>query len=157
MELGGLVDERLNPAGFRNWKEEATTGTTVHAYLLNNYWHTNYKADQEGRLRFRFVLRPHTVEPPAEITAFSRELEQPLLVLPAGRLPRRTTLPLQLDPDVEVIALRPAGDGRALRARLLNAGDHPQVVRPARGEPVRLQPWETITLRIADSGAGPRD
>jgi hypothetical protein len=148
VELGGLVDERLGPAGTRLWKQEPATGTTVHAYLLNNYWHTNYKADQEGRLRFRFALRPHGGEPPAEITAFSREIEQPLLVLPAGLRPRRARLPLRTDPDVQLVSLRPAGEGRALLARLLNAGDRPQAVRVARGEPVRLRPWEVITLRL---------
>ena len=80
-----MVDERPNPAGIRHWKQEPYAGTTVHAYLLNNYWHTNYKADQEGLLRFRFVLRPHGVEPPLAVMDLSRDLEQPLVVLPANR------------------------------------------------------------------------
>ncbi len=82
VELGSLVDERKNAAGIRHWRQEPYAGTTVHAYLLNNYWHTNYKADQEGRLRFRFVLRPHGDEPPAALMDLTRDLEQPLVVLP---------------------------------------------------------------------------
>jgi alpha-mannosidase len=85
VELGTMVDERPNPAGIRHWKQEPYTGTTVHAYLLNNYWHTNYKADQQGPLRFRFVLRPHGVEPPLAVMDMSRGLEQPLVVLPELR------------------------------------------------------------------------
>jgi hypothetical protein len=85
VELGGLVDERPNPAGIRHWKPEPYAGTTVHAYLLNNYWHTNYKAEQQGLLRFRFVLRPHGVEPPEAVMDLSRDLEQPLVVLPERR------------------------------------------------------------------------
>lgn len=84
VELGTLVDERPSPAGIRHWKQGPYAGTTVHAYLLNNYWHTNYKAEQEGLLRFRFVLRPHGVEPPLAVMDLSRDLEQPLVVLPEG-------------------------------------------------------------------------
>ncbi|HYN03333.1 MAG TPA: hypothetical protein VE359_12870 [Vicinamibacteria bacterium] len=85
VELGTMVDERPNPAGIRHWKQEPYAGTTVHAYLLNNYWHTNYKADQQGLLRFRFVLRPHGVEPLLAVMDLSRDIEQPLVVLPANR------------------------------------------------------------------------
>ena len=148
VELGGLVDERPNPAGIRHWKPEPYAGTTVHAYLLNNYWHTNYKAEQEGLLRFRFVLRPHGPEPPAEIVALSRDLEQPLLVLPGGRLPSSAAVKLEADPAVQVVALRPAGEGRARLVRLLNAGDRPQAARVAGGPPGLLQPWEVRTVRL---------
>jgi hypothetical protein len=82
VELGTLVDERPSPTGIRRWKQEPYASTTVHAYLLNNYWHTNYKADQEGPLRFRFVLRPHGGERPLAVMDLSRDLEQPLVVLP---------------------------------------------------------------------------
>ncbi len=87
VELGTMVDERPGPTGIRQWRQEPYSGTTVHAYLLNNYWHTNYKAEQEGLLRFRFVLRPHGAEPPEAVMALSRDLEQPLLVLPQAGLP----------------------------------------------------------------------
>jgi hypothetical protein len=148
VEIGSLVDERPNPAGIRHWKVEPAQGTTVHAYLLNNYWHTNYKADQQGLLRFRFVLRPHGVEPPGAITALSRDLEQPLLVLPAGRLPRQASLPLEAGAGVQVVGLRPAGEGQALLVRVLNASDERQGVRAGTGARTSLEPWETVTLRL---------
>jgi hypothetical protein len=120
----------------------------VHAYLLNNYWHTNYRADQQGFLRFRFVLRPHGVEPPGAITSMSRDLEQPLLVLPRSRRPRSASLPVEAGAAVQVVGLRPAGEGRTLLVRLLNASDERQVVRAGDGARTWLSPWETLTLRV---------
>jgi hypothetical protein len=148
VELGRLVDERPNPAGIRHWRSEPYRGTTVHAYLLNNYWHTNYKADQEGLLRFRFVLRPHGIEAAGTITALSRDLEQPLLVFPAGRRPKGASLPIEAGAGVQVVGLRPAGEGEALLVRVLNASDEGQDVRAGSGPRTRLLPWETTTLRV---------
>jgi hypothetical protein len=148
VELGSLVDERPGPTGIRQWRQEPYAGTTVHAYLLNNYWHTNYKADQEGPLRFRFVLRPHGVEPAGAITSMSRDLEQPLLVLPAGGRPRGASLPVEAGAGVQVVGLRPAGEGRALLVRLLNATDESQQLRSDDGRRIPLAPWETVTLRV---------
>jgi alpha-mannosidase len=148
VELGDLVDERPSPAGIRRWKPEPYAGTTVHAYLLNNYWHTNYKAEQQGLLRFRFVLRPHGPELPAELTAFSRDLEQPLVVLPGGGLPRPAALKIEAHSAVQLVSLRPAGEGRALLVRLLDASDRPQSARVDGGPPALLQPWEVATVRV---------
>jgi hypothetical protein len=148
VELGGLVDERPSPSGIRSWKQEAYAGTTVHAYLLNNYWHTNYKAEQDGRLRFRFVLRPHGAEPAGAITAMSRDLEQPLLVLPAGARPRGASLELEAGAGVQVVGVRPAGEGRALLVRVLNTAGERQQVRAPDGRRTALAPWETVVLRL---------
>jgi hypothetical protein len=148
VELGAMVDERPGPTGIRPWRPEPYAGTTVHAYLLNNYWHTNYKADQQGLLRFRFVLRPHGVEPPAAITSFSRDLEQPLLVLPAADRPRSASLPIEAGAAAQVVGLRPAGEGRALLVRLLNASDERQALRAGDGARTWLSPWETRTVRL---------
>ena len=57
LELGAITDERQNDRGVRSWPEGMAAGTTVYAYLFNNYWHTNYKAYQQGPLTYRFVLR----------------------------------------------------------------------------------------------------
>jgi hypothetical protein len=148
VELGAMVDERPSAIGIRQWKQEPYAGTTVHAFLLNNYWHTNYKAEQQGVLRFRFALRPHGVEPPGEVVALSRDLEQPLVVLPHARVRRRTELKLDADPAVQVVGLRPAGEGAALVVRLLNASDRRQAARVGRGAPVSLGPWEVATARV---------
>lgn len=54
-EVGGLIDEsRLN--GAKVWKREEQSTSAVFLYLLNNYWHTNYKADQEGSIAFDINL-----------------------------------------------------------------------------------------------------
>ncbi len=147
IELGRLVDERPNVAGIRRWSTEPAGGTTVHAYLFNNYWHTNYKAEQAGPLRFRFVLRPHGPEAAGALTAFSRELEQPLLVLPPASTPALHRLRLEVDPDVHVVGLRPSGEGATRLVRLLNAGERPRTARVDGGAPVDLQPWEVRELR----------
>lgn len=51
-ELGDMVDETpVN--GAKVWKREVTDVDPLFAYVLNNYWHTNFKAWQEGLLEFR--------------------------------------------------------------------------------------------------------
>jgi alpha-mannosidase len=148
VELGSIVDERPNEAGIRRWRTAVETGTTVHAYLLDNYWHTNYKADQEGPLRFRFVLRPHGAEADAATSAFSREVEQPPIVVPAGARPATARpLPLRLGPDVLVVSLRPDDDGRTRLVRLLNASDGPRDAGAGAAN-VRLEARETRLVRV---------
>ena len=147
VELGGLVDERKSLAGIRSWRTELAQGTTVHAYLLNNYWHTNYKAEQAGPLVFRFVLRAHGPEPAGALTAFSRELEQPLLVAKAARPGLARPLALRASPDVRVVSLRPAGAGRQRLVRLLNASDREQEALLPGAPSLRLAPWESVLVR----------
>ncbi|HTR98113.1 MAG TPA: hypothetical protein VML00_00105, partial [Bacteroidota bacterium] len=53
IETGTMTDERLNSAGVRSWRERAEAGSRIYSYVMNNYWHTNYKADQGGLAVFR--------------------------------------------------------------------------------------------------------
>ncbi|MDK9699658.1 MAG: hypothetical protein OEM52_05890 [bacterium] len=62
------------------WLREGSQQPPVFIYLLNNYWHTNYKADQEGIIEYRFVLMPHGRFDPSEIARFGKGCRQPLLV-----------------------------------------------------------------------------
>lgn len=41
-------------------------GAIALAWLTNNYWDTNFQADQSGLLRFRFRVRPHLAQPLGE-------------------------------------------------------------------------------------------
>jgi alpha-mannosidase len=130
VEVGALTDERQNDSGTRTWRSDAAPGSTLYAYLLNNYWHTNYKADQSGLLGYRFVLRPHGGFDASALRQFSAEAEQPLVVMEADRSAPLTQAPFRVESDgVIVNALRPAGDQQGLLLRLYNPSGRPANVR----------------------------
>jgi len=85
IEKGHMTDETLNRAGVRDWRESADTGGTLFSYLMNNYWHTNYKAEQDGESVFRFSLWPHLAYSTAATERFAVERAHPLIAMP--RLP----------------------------------------------------------------------
>ncbi len=58
---------------------------TVYAYAMNNYWHTNYRAWQEGPVTFRFSVQPHGVFDAAAAARFGAEAREPLIVTAAVR------------------------------------------------------------------------
>ena len=59
-QVGGLTAEAFKrDDGTESWLERTLPGSVLVAYLMNNYWHTNFKADQSGPVTFRFVVQPH--------------------------------------------------------------------------------------------------
>jgi len=120
----------------RTWRRQTAAGSTVYAYLLNNYWHTNYKADQEGQLIFRFALRPHGAFDEVALRRFGAEQEQPLLAYavdaqaPAARAPFRVE-----GAGVTVSSIRAAGDGSAMIVRLYNPSRSRSVARLVASRP----------------------
>jgi hypothetical protein len=55
VEIGGIIDEHRE-RGAKVWRREPQPTSPLYLYILNNYWHTNYKADQEGEIRFNVRL-----------------------------------------------------------------------------------------------------
>jgi len=85
-ELGDMVDERkvnpgkgTNPEYYKAWKTEAKSSSTIYLYALNNYWHTNFKADQEGRITFDLYLKMHGPFKLEEARRFGLEMTRPLI------------------------------------------------------------------------------
>ncbi|MBI5833789.1 MAG: hypothetical protein HZB16_15965, partial [Armatimonadetes bacterium] len=117
-EIGGitanLLGSQTNPAA---WRAKIEPTQTLWCWALNNHWHTNYKADQEGPLPFRFVLRPHAAYSAVEAQRFGIAQSQPLLVTAASGAVRRPLLSVG-SPDVMVSLLKPAHDGRGIIVRL---------------------------------------
>jgi alpha-mannosidase len=62
------------------WIKSTKTSSSIYSYVMNNYWHTNYKADQEGPVAFAYSIRPHATFDAAEAAKFGTERRQPLLV-----------------------------------------------------------------------------
>ena len=126
MEIGGPTDESPGPQGVRRWREDVAVSHTLLSYVMNNYWHTNYRADQEGRAEFRYSLRPHARFDRVAAYRFGVEASQPLLLRAAPAGGGAPGLPLTLIPTrVAVTVLRPAGDGKGWILRLFNPSEEP--------------------------------
>jgi alpha-mannosidase len=151
----------------------------VFSYAMNNYWMTNFKASQEGRVEFRYSL---TSLPPGAATfdrvassRFGWEVHTPLVAvwLPAKNKGRITTpfeslisidqpnviiQTLWLDSDGTPVArLREiagqATDARVSSAVFLGVMPPPPGASSDQGEvgsiPVSLKPFEIRTVKIA--------
>jgi hypothetical protein len=109
------------------WIRSLAPAQTIYSYVMNNYWHTNYKADQEGPTLFRYAIRPHG--PYVEVAAhrFGIESSRPLIAVPVGKSePERKTM-VRVEPDnVLVSALRPGQFGVDWELRLFNVSDETQ-------------------------------
>lgn len=77
-EIGEMVDESPINAGKKKWKTEAKSSSTLFLYAMNNYWHTNYKAEQNGKVRFEFVLKFHQAFELKNAIQMGLETTQPL-------------------------------------------------------------------------------
>ena len=112
-----LLDSQTNPDV---WCKHIGRTQTIYSWAMNNHWGTNYRAYQEGPVRFRFVLRPHRQSDPAENTCFATSFSEPLLTHAAGHQPIASLLKISPS-DVLVSALKPSDDGKALIVRLFGA------------------------------------
>ncbi|MEO6837607.1 MAG: glycoside hydrolase family 38 C-terminal domain-containing protein [Ginsengibacter sp.] len=80
IEIGKIVNEELVNNGYKLWKKKTDLSNTFYSYVMNNYWHTNYKADQEGEVTFHYSLFPHNTFNVAQSTRQGLESNQPLIV-----------------------------------------------------------------------------
>jgi alpha-mannosidase len=82
VEPGNIIDERLTISQtHKEWKKEGAPTATWFSYIMNNYWHTNYKADQDGISHYRYALKPHGMFSYSETEKSAASLSQPLLAL----------------------------------------------------------------------------
>ena len=170
VEIGEITDERKIEGYSRRWKRELLPSTTLISYALNNYWHTNYVAEQGGLIRLRYYLIPELSMDLATLKKKSLEALEPLLVLPAGTNTRPPAAGLKVESEqVVVTRFKPTFDGHGYLIRFYNVSGRPaelklsgswvegekvylsnlkeEKVKPAE-LPFTLYPWETVTLRI---------
>ena len=119
-----LLGSVANPA---DWRQHIGATQTFFSWALNNHWHTNYKADQEGPLTFRYVVQPHEAYRPEEAAKFGMEVRQPLIV--SRELKQQDPLLEVSDPSVLVTRAVPTDDGKGMMIRLWGASGLTKKVR----------------------------
>jgi len=118
------------------WPEkfEPKSGT-IFSYVLNNYWHTNFRRVQSGDFTFRYVLTSGREITPGAMARLGRSAMTPIEIRqltandkfgdPAEPLTPNPTSFLQVDaPDVVIIDWKIAEDGQGTIVRLLESGGH---------------------------------
>ncbi|WP_281225282.1 glycoside hydrolase [Flavobacterium aquiphilum] len=121
VEPSNMIDERKVVEGnHKEWKKTGQPTATWFSYVMNNYWHTNYKADQEGIVSFRYALRPHAAVNAEDIEKAAADFTQPLIGI---MIKDDVKLPSNLfeltNSKIVVTSLTPNEDGTILM-RLFN-------------------------------------
>lgn len=112
---------------------------TIFSYAMNNYWHTNYRAEQGGHFRFRYVVTSATqTDAPAlsrlgweEATPFEHDQirsQDKALDVPRPLDGNAGSFVSVDDPDLLFDTWKPAEDGRGTILRLIDLGGGPRTV-----------------------------
>ncbi len=151
------------------------TNGWIFSYVMNNYWFTNYRAEQGGDLEFRYDLTSSST--PLSTTACEHFGKGATTPLPAGissylAPPSHPSIRI-MGSGVEVVTIKGAEDGNGTIIRLRNLRLRPAIaqiqlngarrhaeldnlveerkmsLKPVNGElTIRLKPQQTATVRI---------
>jgi alpha-mannosidase len=142
VELGGLTAHLLgSQTDYRVWIQHLAPTQTIYSWVMNNHWHTNYRADQQGPTVFRFALQAHGRFVAEEAAKFGGSCSQPLIVAKAsGAHPAKSRLELSSD-KVLVSAFKPADDGKGWIVRLFGASGNAEKVHLSWSNPEPQHLW----------------
>lgn len=128
MEASAMIDERMViDSAHKRWKDKGVSGTTNwFSYAMNNYWHTNYKADQEGPVHYHYALRPHdgfnSVANEKSAAAFT----QPLIAVRVNEKVSAGSL-FKMSNDKMVVTTVTPQEDRSFLIRLYNPDEKEQI------------------------------
>ncbi len=148
VELGGITANLVgSQTDWRVWIQHLQPSQTLYSWVMNNHWHTNYRADQEGPTVFRFYLRPHKGFAAEEAAQFGTACSQPLIPAPASaKTPRNPVPRLRVSSDdVVVESLKPTDDGKGWLVRLFGASGKAETVKLAWSTPAPHRLWLSDT------------
>lgn len=111
-----------NDAKAIGWLDKCTDGTNIYSFLMNNYWHTNFCATQEGISTYNYFVYPHKQFNPAELKYQGIISEQPLIAIPVNKdEPIKKSFFNYDNPDVFIVSIQPLESGNQIWFALYNA------------------------------------
>jgi alpha-mannosidase len=139
VELGEITAEQP-------WMKSIKTSSSIYSYVMNNYWHTNYKADQEGPVTFAYSIRAHAAFDATEAAKFGTERRQPLIVSVSGS-PGPLHLPLMelSSTRIIVISIKPVAAANSWLVHVYNPTAADQMAE------LRWKDGERVSIRRSDA------
>lgn len=159
IKVGKLVHDpiRTGDPYLCGWLKECVYDGTVYSYVMNNYWMTNYKADQEGTSVFRYVFMPHGTYSEEQTQKFAMEQMQRLLVI-EGKTDK-ISAPFKIDDQRVIVSHFDTDDGKQV-VRIFNASEENAVLhideetamlspnKTLNSDALQLAPKETVLLNL---------
>jgi len=142
-----MVDERLLiNQSHKIWREAGEPTSTWFSYVMNNYWHTNFKIDQEGTSRFHYALRPHGAYNNKEQEKAAEEFTNPLIAFPVNEKIKLPGSLFELSNNKIVVTSITPQKNNGFLIRLFN---------PYSSQQSTFFRWKAITPRkIIEQGSG---
>ena len=114
VEIGEITAEQP-------WIKSIKTSSSIYSYIMNNYWHTNYKADQEGPVTFAYSIRPHAAFDATEAAKFGTERRQPLIVgMSSSQSPSHLPLMELSSTKILVLSIKPVAAANSWLVHVYN-------------------------------------
>jgi alpha-mannosidase len=104
------------------WVRNLEPSQAIYSYVMNNYWETNYKAEQPGITRFHYSILLHGKYDQGKAEQFGIEQSQSLIpVAVSNEKPQISSL-FSIEPrDIVVTMMKPVDEGKKVIVRFFNA------------------------------------
>ena len=150
IEIGNITTDPID----YGWVDSITQSQTLFSYVMNNYWETNYKASQPGKVEFNYTIYPHREFNPVQSEKYAIEQFQPLIPIVTDTLRYRCEAPFNLmNQNLIIETLKPMPDHFFL-VRLYNPGTEDEWVKFEKrdGDPIifSCDPFGNKNDRIED-------
>lgn len=122
IQVGGITANLIGSlSDTRFWRNKVEPSQTIYVWAMNNHWHTNYRAEQEGKTVFRFYLVPRENGfDPIQTTQLAQNYCQPLIVIQSRDRELNPTSIILSEKRLVVTARKPAEDKKGEIIRLYN-------------------------------------
>ena len=118
IEIGDIRTD----ATVAGWVRKLEPSQMIYSYVMNNYWETNYKAEQPGITRFHYSVFPHGKYDQIEAEQFGIECSQLLLPVAVKKDAPLFHSMFSIEPsDVIITRMEPVKGGKKTIIRLFNA------------------------------------
>lgn len=140
IELGKITTAGLLGSLWRSdrWIKYTNQTSQISSWVMNNLWHTNFRAEQEGVATFHYYFTLH--QQFNSITADRTGLEnhRPLLVVPAhGDVQKYPLFEIE-GTAVYAESIKPCYDGNGILIHLVNSSDQGSKVTFKRNQPFAI-------------------
>ncbi len=123
VEIGGMYGEAWMKSPDRPWIRHHEPSQKIFSWVMNNSWHTNYKASQSGPATFRYMIRPHKGGLDyGDAKRLGVEVSRPFVVAMGKRQIINDILKPEKQ-DVIITSIRPDSENNGFLIRLFNATD----------------------------------